>query len=152
MLTSSADFFANPNSQPSSSNALRSQLHMSNQRTTSMSCSERQRSGQPTFRAASCPRGSLSSYGHLAAFVHGANATQQAALWANVASTLRREIQRKGEASTWLNTEGSGVPWLHVRLDSMPKYYHHHSYRDPNYYHTNVQPPSSSKGVGAVPM
>ena len=32
---------------------------------------------------------------------------------------------------TWLSTEGSGVPWLHVRLDSRPKYYHHAAYAEP---------------------
>ena len=30
----------------------------------------------------------------------------------------------------WLSTEGSGVPWLHVRMDSRPKYYHTREFKD----------------------
>ena len=28
-----------------------------------------------------------------------------------------------------VSTEGSGVSWVHVRLDAEPKYYHHSPYR-----------------------
>ena len=38
-------------------------------------------------------------------------------------------IGARGGQPTWLSTEGSGVPWLHVRLDSYPKYYHTDAYR-----------------------
>ena len=36
----------------------------------------------------------------------------------------------KSQRRLWMSTEGSGVPWLHVRLDSRPKYYKHHEYTD----------------------
>ena len=29
---------------------------------------------------------------------------------------------------TWVSTAGGGVAWLHVRLDSAPKYYTHRPY------------------------
>eukprot|EP00960_Hanusia_phi_P013863 406318-Hanusia_phi.AAC.4 len=29
----------------------------------------------------------------------------------------------------WVNTEGSGVPWLHLRIDTRPKYYHYDPFR-----------------------
>mmetsp|Transcript_16336 Transcript_16336/g.23719 ORF Transcript_16336/g.23719 Transcript_16336/m.23719 type:complete len:216 (-) Transcript_16336:5155-5802(-) len=38
------------------------------------------------------------------------------------ASYLNRLITR-GTRNVWLNTSGLGVSWLHVRLDSSPKYY-----------------------------
>jgi hypothetical protein len=28
----------------------------------------------------------------------------------------------------WLSTSGLGVAWLHIRLDSTPKYYQHQPY------------------------
>jgi len=31
--------------------------------------------------------------------------------------------QRLGERRLWISTAGGGVAWLHVRLDSSPKYY-----------------------------
>jgi len=30
---------------------------------------------------------------------------------------------------TWLSTAGGGVAWLHVRLDTRPKYYRYNPYR-----------------------
>ncbi len=35
-----------------------------------------------------------------------------------------------GAAPRWLNTSGLGVPWLHVRIDSRPKYITYRPYRD----------------------
>ena len=60
---------------------------------------------------------------------HGAS--QQHELWALVAQSLRKRARgHDARQPTWLSTEGSGVPWLHVRLDDRPKYYHHAPYRD----------------------
>ncbi len=39
--------------------------------------------------------------------------------------------QRIGAMPVWLSTAGAGVSWLHVRLDTRPKYYHHGPYRQP---------------------
>ena len=71
----------------------------------------------------------LSHYGHLGAFVRLASPEQHAALWQMVGKTLSQTLSERGTALTWLSTEGSGVPWLHVRMDSRPKYYHHQPYR-----------------------
>ena len=35
--------------------------------------------------------------------------------------------------SVWLNTAGNGVIWLHIRLDSRPKYYKTDTYRKPKF-------------------
>jgi hypothetical protein len=63
------------------------------------------------------------SYSHLAAFVRRAPPAQVDELWRLVAF----EYGKMGDGPpVWLSTDGTGVPWLHVRLDSRPKYY---SYR-----------------------
>ncbi len=73
-----------------------------------------------------CPVASASAYGHLAAFVRHAPAHQQDALWKAVGDTWN---QRLSPVPVWLSTAGAGVPWLHVRFDSVPKYYGHAPYR-----------------------
>jgi hypothetical protein len=73
-----------------------------------------------------CPIAPLSAYGHLAAFVREAPEAQRHALWQTVGSTLERSV---GTHPTWLSTSGLGVSWIHVRLDSHPKYYQHDPYR-----------------------
>jgi len=72
-----------------------------------------------------CPLASLGAYGHLAAFVRSAPDEQNHALWRAVGTTLR---QRLGERRLWLSTAGGGVAWVHVRLDTRPKYYGYRSY------------------------
>ena len=66
------------------------------------------------------------SHGHLAAFVRYADASQREAFWRAVGEAAWQAARRS--SPTWISTEGSGVPWLHVRLDSRPKYFHHHAY------------------------
>lgn len=72
------------------------------------------------------PDGPLRAYTHLLAFARSAPGAQQQELWRRVASEIGR---RSGAGPLWVNTEGSAVPWLHVRLDSRPKYIHHAPYR-----------------------
>ena len=75
---------------------------------------------------APCPRGPVSAYGHLAAFIREAPEEQKHALWSLVGNVME---QRVGKAPVWLSTAGAGVSWLHVRLDQRPKYYGHAAYR-----------------------
>lgn len=77
---------------------------------------------------APCERAPRHIYGHLAAFTRSADVAQQVELWQLVGKAMAQVLDARGAARTWLNTEGSGVPWLHVRLDSTPKYYHHMPY------------------------
>jgi hypothetical protein len=81
--------------------------------------------GKDAFLIAPCARGPASAYGHLAAFTRGAPESQAHALWEAVGRTLQ---ERLDERPVWLSTAGMGVPWLHVRLDSRPKYYGHIPY------------------------
>lgn len=66
------------------------------------------------------PTGPTAAYGHLAAFARHGPAAQIHAFWQAVGREL---AQRLTERPVWLSTAGMGVPWLHVRLDSRPKYY-----------------------------
>lgn len=59
-------------------------------------------------------------YKHLASFCRSAPGSQTDSLWQVVAKEL---LQQLGASPVWLNTEGSGVAWLHVRIDTQPKYY-----------------------------
>ncbi len=66
------------------------------------------------------PLAAAASYAHLAAFVRGAPPAQVHALWQTAAAALQEQI---GARPTWLSSAGLGVYWLHLRLDSRPKYY-----------------------------
>lgn len=72
------------------------------------------------------PLGAGAAYGHLAAFVRGAPDPQRLELWRVVGKAMESRIR---DRAVWLSTAGAGVPWLHVRLDDRPKYYHHGPYR-----------------------
>jgi hypothetical protein len=73
-----------------------------------------------------CPIGPLSSYAHLAAFVRNAPERQKHALLGSVGATA---LSHLSDRPLWISTAGMGVFWLHVRLDSTPKYYRHAPYK-----------------------
>ena len=73
-----------------------------------------------------CPQGPEENYPHLAAFLRGASEQQIRSLWR---STAREMLRMIGERPVWLSTAGGGVAWLHIRLDSRPKYYSYAPYR-----------------------
>jgi len=87
--------------------------------------------GRDALLIAPCPRASLSAYTHLAAFVRLAPIDQAHALWRVLAEALDGRL---GASPTWLSTAGLGVHWLHLRLDSRPKYYRHRAYAAPDYW------------------
>lgn len=66
-------------------------------------------------------------YDHLAGFIRSAPEAQIDALWRLIGQTLKN---RSGDVPVWLNSEGSGVAWLHVRIDTKPKYYSYEPYRN----------------------
>ena len=68
----------------------------------------------------------MQSCAHIAPFVRGASAGLVGELWKATAQTV---IDAVTEKPLWLNTSGLGVSWLHVRLDSRPKYYQHLPYK-----------------------
>jgi hypothetical protein len=68
------------------------------------------------------PEDDISFYGHLAAFVRGAPESQIDQIWKVIGEAVLAQISDK---PIWLSTAGGGVAWLHVRIDSSPKYYHY---------------------------
>lgn len=83
--------------------------------------------GRDAFLVVPTQQESPSAYGHLAAFTRKAPAAQNHALWMTVAQEVLAHVS---DRPLWLSTAGLGVPWLHVRLDSRPKYYGYQPYRD----------------------
>lgn len=67
-------------------------------------------------------------YCHLLSFMRQSPTETQHELWQNVGDRMLRLVN---DSPRWLSTAGGGVAWLHVRIDSRPKYYHYHSYRQP---------------------
>ncbi len=82
--------------------------------------------GNDATLVAPCPRSHLAAYSHLAAFSRLAPMSQQHALWQTVGNTLKHSIS---DNPVWVSTSGLGVYWLHIRLDSIPKYYTYTPYK-----------------------
>ncbi len=64
---------------------------------------------------------------HIGTFIRNAPLTQIDAFWEKVGMEYKKALSAK---PIWLNTSGLGVYWLHVRIDSRPKYYTYHPYRN----------------------
>jgi hypothetical protein len=82
--------------------------------------------GGDAVLVAPLPAGRQETYAHLAAFLRNAPDTQVAGFWRQTAKAVRENI---GEEPMWISTAGMGVAWLHIRLDSRPKYYRFGPYR-----------------------
>ena len=67
-------------------------------------------------------------WGHLAAFIRSAPKCDVHAYLQEVGTAAMARVRRQAEAPTWMSTSGEGVPWLHTRLDSRPKYYTYEAY------------------------
>ena len=66
------------------------------------------------------------NFAHFAAFLRNASDQQTQQLWKEVGRT---GLARVGKKPLWISTAGDGVAWLHIRLDSRPKYYQHLPFR-----------------------
>ena len=82
--------------------------------------------GKDATLVAPCPQVANNAYTHIAAFTRKAPTSQQHQLWQTVGATVEQKVSNK---PLWLSTAGAGVYWLHVRLDSRPKYYSYKPYR-----------------------
>ena len=81
--------------------------------------------------------GTVDRYGHLAAFMQYADERQIHQFWKVVGDTGLRLMEENPNRTIWMSTAGQGVPWLHLRFDTRPKYYSHHAYTadvDPSRY------------------
>jgi hypothetical protein len=75
---------------------------------------------------APCPLEPSSACTHLAAFLRQAPADAVVELWRSVSEAVSSSLS---DQPLWVSTCGLGVYWLHVRLDSFPKYYRYAPYQ-----------------------
>ncbi|HRI68881.1 MAG TPA: hypothetical protein PK156_31845 [Polyangium sp.] len=81
--------------------------------------------GRDAMLVVPCPMVDHACYAHLGAFVRGAPRAQVHALLSAIGAAV---MGRMSNRPLWVSTAGMGVYWLHVRLDSRPKYYRHGPY------------------------
>ena len=63
-------------------------------------------------------------YGHLAAFVQRAPTEEQVIpFWKFTIQTVLDKLRQDQPQMKWFSTDGTGVRWLHMRIDPRPKYY-----------------------------
>jgi hypothetical protein len=82
--------------------------------------------GKDALLVVPCPVAPPLAYPHLAAFVRHAPPPQIHALWQAVGDAMEKRLSA---SPVWLSTSGLGVYWLHVRLDTHPKYYQYQPYK-----------------------
>jgi len=75
--------------------------------------------------------GNAAMYTHIAAFFRQAPPQQCDMQWRILGQAIASRALAHPMEPIWVNTEGSGVHWLHMRLDPKPKYYHYAPYRVP---------------------
>lgn len=83
--------------------------------------------GRDAMLVVPCPTGQQAAYAHLMAFLREGPQQQKHELF----KQLGRAVEdRLSSQPLWINTSGLGVYWLHVRLDSRPKYYTYAPYKN----------------------
>lgn len=73
-----------------------------------------------------CPVAEDSVYTQIGNFVRDAPDHQVQNLWKHVGNEMLNQVQKEPR---WLSTSRLGVYWLHVRIDSVPKYYQTEEYK-----------------------
>lgn len=68
------------------------------------------------------------NYINISKFTENAPTEQQWAFWQEVGNKMSENLNNSNNAK-WLSTHGLGVYYLHVRIDSEPKYYQHQEYK-----------------------
>ena len=61
------------------------------------------------------------NYKTLKNFIDNSSEEQQIKFWKKVASGIKRMLKKNDKI--WVSTHGLGVPYLHIRIDTVPKYY-----------------------------
>jgi hypothetical protein len=68
-------------------------------------------------------------FSHLTKFMRTAYPQVIAELWCTVAIQALKYLENNPQSPLWISTSGLGVSWLHVRLDTVPKYYNWEEYK-----------------------
>jgi hypothetical protein len=87
--------------------------------------------GRDALLVAPRPISETTNYTHLAAFLRTAPDVQRHELFLALARAIEAELQETA-ARIWISTSGLGIAWLHIRLDSFPKYYQHRPFAEDN--------------------
>lgn len=74
-------------------------------------------------------------YRNIGFFIKYAELSQVQEQFKKVGETVLDEIE--AGKLIWLNTAGAAVIWLHIRLDTKPKYYKTKPYKTPNFLHSS---------------
>jgi hypothetical protein len=82
--------------------------------------------GNDAQLVAPCPVENKSNYTHIGTFIRNAPSDQIHELWKMPGQEMMNHI---GDELRWLSTSGLGVFWLHMRIDSVPKYYQTSEYK-----------------------
>lgn len=71
------------------------------------------------------------AYTHIAQFSKMAPYQQQQAVWVKAANLMEASLDMDKEKSKpfWLSTSGLGIYWVHIRIDTWPKYYNWIDYK-----------------------
>ena len=62
-------------------------------------------------------------YKNISQFTKNAPLKKQYNFWQEVANELEKSLDNSENTPKWLSTHGLGIHYLHVRIDSRPKYY-----------------------------
>jgi len=73
-------------------------------------------------------------YNHMGKFIRLAEREQVIEVFKRVGIAIFEEIEK--QKLIWLNTAGLGVIWLHIRMDTRPKYYKTKWYKEPDFLNT----------------
>ena len=71
-------------------------------------------------------------YKHLGSFLINAQPSQIHDFFNKIGAIVPKEIEK--HPMIWLNTAGMGVIWLHVRMDTRPKYYKTKNYKRTDFF------------------
>ena len=82
--------------------------------------------GRDALLIAPSPYTNDDEYTELTNFLNTAPDNQVHALWRVLGNCVR---ERLGKRPVWVSVAGGGVAWLHMRIDSWPKYYRYGPYR-----------------------
>eukprot|EP00116_Pleurobrachia_bachei_P008870 sb/3469132/ len=88
--------------------------------------------GRDAVLVAPCPRSSTNPT-HLASFLRTAGTEQSNDLLVTIATEAEKWLATRPKEVLWVSTSGLGVYYLHVRLDTRPKYYTHKEYKNPGF-------------------
>lgn len=71
------------------------------------------------------------TYTHISQFSKMAPLDQQQAVWKKAANLMQTslEVDVKKSKPFWLSTSGLGIYWVHIRIDTWPKYYNWLDYK-----------------------